>query len=62
VDDLESLIYGSPSLVVGESVQPLQDRIRVDVLLSKKFLYKFDCVVLSNVTRQREWTYLIDPA
>jgi hypothetical protein len=60
VDDLESLSCGSPSLVLRESVQPLQDRL--DILLSEKFLYKFDCVMLSKIARQREWTHLIDRA
>ena len=50
VDNLESLSGCRPSLVLGESVQPLQDRL--DVLLSETFLYKFDCVAFSKVTRQ----------
>jgi hypothetical protein len=54
VDDLESLGHGSPSLGVRKSVQSLQDSLRVDNLLSEKFLYKFDCVALSNVTCQGE--------
>ena len=62
VDDLERLSHGSPSFGVRKSVQSLQDRLRVHVLLSEHFLYKFDCVALSNVTCQGEWTYLIDPA
>jgi hypothetical protein len=59
VDDLESLGCGSPNLILRESVQPLQDRL--DVLLPEKFLYKFDFVVLSKVSRpsQREHTHSI---
>ena len=62
MDDLKRLSHGSPSLGLRKSVQSLQDRLRVDVLLSENFLYKFDCDALSNVTCQGEWTYLIDPA
>ena len=54
VDNLESLGHGSPSLGVRKSVQSLQDSLRVDNLLSEKFLYKFDCIALSNVTCQGE--------
>jgi hypothetical protein len=60
VYDLESLSRGRPSLVLRESVQPLQDRF--NVLFSETFLYEFDCVVLSKVTQQRERTHLIDLA
>ena len=42
VNDFEGLGCRYPSLVVGEPVQPLQDRL--DVLLSEGFLYKFDCI------------------
>jgi hypothetical protein len=57
VDDLESLRCGSPSLVLRESVNSLQDRF--DVLLS--FLEEFDCIVLSKAKRpsQREQTHSI---
>jgi hypothetical protein len=44
VDDLEHLCCGSLSLVLGESVKPLQDRL--DVYLS--FLNKFDCIALNK--------------
>jgi hypothetical protein len=61
VDDLESLRCGSPSLVLRESVDSLQDRL--DVLLS--FLEEFDCqcIALSKATRpsQQEQTHSIVP-
>jgi hypothetical protein len=53
VDDLESLSCSSPSLVLRESVESLQDRL--DVILS--ILEEFDYVVLSKATRQREQTH-----
>jgi len=60
VDDLERLGSSSPSLVNGESLEPMQDGL--DSFLSENLLYKFDCVALSEVTRQREQTHSIDPA
>jgi hypothetical protein len=60
VDDLERLSRGSSSLVLRESVQPLQDRL--DVLPTEASLYKFDCVALSKVTDQQERTHLVVPA
>ena len=59
INDSESLSRGIPNLVLCESVQPLQGRL--DVLISEKFLSKFNwvAVVLSNVSRQRECTYSI---
>jgi len=60
VDDLEDLSCGCPSLILRESVQPLQDRF--DVLLSENPLHKFDYVAVSKATRQREKTHLIVPA
>ena len=48
VDNLKNMSYGSSSLVLGESIQPLQDRL--DVLVPQKFLYKFDYVALSKIT------------
>jgi hypothetical protein len=44
--NLEILSSSRPSLVVHESVQPLQDCL--DFLLSESLLYKFDCVPLSQ--------------
>ena len=53
VNDLESLSYDIPSLVMRKSVESLQDRL--NVLLS--LFYKFDWVELSKATPQRERTY-----
>ena len=47
VDDLKRLRCRRPSLVLGQSVQPLKDGI--DTILSEKFLYKFLCIALSQV-------------
>jgi hypothetical protein len=44
MDDLKSLSRGSPSFVLRESVQPLEDRL--DIPLSEKFLHKLYCVAL----------------
>jgi hypothetical protein len=55
IDDPESLSCGSPSLVLRESVQPLQGRL--DVLFPEKFLHKSDCAALSKVSRQGEHTF-----
>ena len=52
VDDLESLGRCRPSLVFRESVNSFQDQ--VDGVLPEGFLYEFDYVPLSEVTRQRE--------
>ena len=57
VDNSEHMSCSSPSLVLRQSVKPLQRCL--DVLLLEKFLDKFDCVVLSKVKRRRERTYLI---
>jgi hypothetical protein len=47
-DDLEGLRCGYPSLVLGESVEPLE--YRLDVLLSKGRLNKLFCVALNQLT------------
>jgi hypothetical protein len=60
VDDLESLSSSSPSLVLRETVQPLQDCL--EVLLSDSLLYKFDYDALNKAARQQERTHLIVPA
>jgi len=60
VDNLERLSSSSPGLVNRESVEPMQDSL--DFLLSENFLYKFDCVALSEVTRRRKQTHSIFPA
>jgi hypothetical protein len=60
VDNLERLSSSSPSLINGESVQSMQDSL--DFLLSDNFLYKFDCIALSEGTSQRKQTHWICPA
>ena len=57
MDNSERMSHSSLGLVSRQSVEPLEDCL--DVLLLKEFLYKFDCVVLSKVKRQRERTHLI---
>ena len=59
VDNSERMSRSSPGLVLGQSVKPFQ--YCLDVLLLEKFLYKFDCVVLSNLKakRRRGRTHLI---
>ena len=57
VDDSECLSCGSSSFVLRESVKPLEDRL--NILLPENLRYKFDCVVLSKITRLRERTHLI---
>jgi hypothetical protein len=44
VDNLESLRCRRPSLIKGESVQPLKNRI--DLIPSEKLLYEFLCISL----------------
>ena len=58
VDDLESLRCGSPSHILRESVQPLQDCL--EFLLPEEFLYKFYWVAMRSVVlRQRVCTHLV---
>ena len=57
VDNSERRSCSGLSLVLRQSVKPLQ--YCFDVPLLEKVLYKFDCVVLSNVRCQRERTHLI---
>jgi hypothetical protein len=52
IDNLENLSCRSRDLFLNQSVQFLSGLL--DVLDSEKIPYKFDCVVLSKVTRQRE--------
>jgi len=52
VDNLQSLSCCCPSLILRESVQPLQDRL--DILLSETVLNKFDYIALSKVTSRWE--------
>jgi len=60
MNDLQSLGCSSPSLVLSQAVKPLKGRL--DFLLSKNLLHKFDYIVLSEANNQREQTYLIVPA
>jgi len=57
VDNRESMSCSSPSLVLCQSAKPLQHCL--NVLLLDKLLYKFDCVVLSNVKHRQERAHLI---
>ena len=57
VDDLDSFSRGNASLVLCESIKPLQDRL--NILLTKEFLDKFYYVTLSKVLRQQERTHSI---
>jgi len=59
IHDLKRLRYRRPSLVVGQSVQPLKNSL--DTILSEKLPYKFLCIALSQVIRhwQRRWTHLV---
>ena len=52
VNTSEDLSCGSRNLFLYEPVQPLPGLI--DVLDPEKVLHKFDCVALSNETRQRQ--------
>ena len=46
VDNLKRLRCRRPGLVLGQSVQPLKNRI--DIILSEKLLYKFLWIALSE--------------
>ena len=46
VHDLKRLRRSRPSLVLGESVQPLKNCL--DLVLSEKLLHKFLCIPLSQ--------------
>jgi hypothetical protein len=52
VDDLKSLSRGSPSHILCESVQSVQDRL--NILLSEVFLYKSYCITLRRVVSCRQ--------
>jgi hypothetical protein len=58
VHDLKCLCCRRPSLVLGESVQPLENRI--DLILSKKLLHKFLCSSLSRVMNTSVMTNSLD--
>jgi len=57
VDNSERMSCSVLGLVSRQSVKPLQDCL--DVPLLEKFLYKFDCVVLSKVKSRRERTHVV---
>jgi hypothetical protein len=48
INDFEGLRRSYPSLILGEPIQPLE--YCLDLLLSKKLLNKFSCVLLSLIT------------
>jgi len=50
VNDLKRLCRRCPSLVLGQSVQPLKNRL--DPILSKELLYEFLCIAFSKMRRQ----------
>jgi len=54
VDDLKRLRCRRPSLVLGETVQPLKNCL--DVILSEKLLYEFLCIALSQAIHQQRRT------
>jgi hypothetical protein len=47
INDFEGLRGSYPSLILGESIQPLE--YCLDLVLSEKLLNKFFCVVLSLI-------------
>ncbi len=47
INDFKGLRRSYPSLILGESIQPLE--YSLDFLLSEKLLNKFFCVVLSLI-------------
>jgi hypothetical protein len=53
-DNSESLNCGIEMLILRESVQPLQSRLDVIVPFTSfpKFLYRFDCIAVSEIIRQ----------
>jgi len=57
VDNSERMSCSVLGLISCQPVKPVQDCL--DVLLLEKFLYKFDCVVLSKVECQRERTHVV---
>jgi len=59
VDNLEGVNCCSPSFVVSESVQSLQDRL--DVLLSEHFLYELDCDGLNKGNTPERIDSLVRP-
>jgi hypothetical protein len=57
IHDLKRLRCRRPSLVLGQSVQPLKNSL--DIILSEKLLYKFLCIALSQIIGQRRRTHLV---
>ena len=60
VDNSGRMSCSRPGLVLRQSVKPR--KYCLDALLLEKFLYKFDCMVLSKVKRRRGRTHLIAAA
>ena len=56
----EELRTGSDALLMGESVQPLEEG--PDVILSNNFHHEFLCCALSDSITSRERTHLSVPA
>ena len=56
VYNVERLRCRRPRLVLGESVQPLKNRL--DLILSKKLLDEIFYIALSHVTHQERRTHL----
>jgi len=52
-DHPEDLSYGSPSFILRQPVQPLQDSLHSNALLSENVPDRFDCDTISKVTRER---------
>ncbi len=50
VNDLKRLRRRRSGLVLGQSVQPLKNRL--DPTLSEELLYEFLCIALSKIRRQ----------
>ena len=50
VNDLKRLCRRGPSLVLGQSVQPLKNGL--DPILPKELLYEFLCITLSKIRCQ----------
>ena len=57
VDNSERMSCRNPSLLLGQSVKPLEDCL--DILLLEKFLYKFDYVGMRKEKRRQEKAHLI---
>jgi hypothetical protein len=60
IDHLKRMCRRRPSFFLSKSVYPLKNRL--NATLSKKLLYNFLCIALSQATRQQTRTHLIFPA